>query len=276
MTSSTGTVPGYDRTPLFTRRWAPDGEAARAAVALAHGYAEHCGRYAPMAEALAAHGIALHTYDQRGFGHSGGPTAFVHAFDEYVADFHCFVKDVRRRTEGLLFLMGHSMGGAVAALYCLDHGARPAGLILSSPMLRLPTPRALQEGSLLTSRVAPALPTIHLERGAISRDSAVVDEALRDPLNYTGRIKAGTGAAMIRATRRIEAQMERLTVPFLVFHGTGDRLTDPAGSRALYRRARSTDKTLTLYEGFYHETFNDPGGERILEDLAAWLSERIA
>jgi alpha-beta hydrolase superfamily lysophospholipase len=272
----TAVQPGYDRTPLFVRRHTPgDGSAPRAVVVLVHGYAEHGGRYAPLAEHLTGRGLALVAYDQRGYGRSGGPTALVRSFDEYVADLHAVVQYARAEHAGVpLFLMGHSMGGAVVLLYCLDHGARPAGLVLSSPMVRLPTPRALQRASRVIGRLAPALPTVPLERDALSRSEAVVQQVENDPLCYTGLIKARTGAEMVRATQRLDAQMHRLTVPYLLIHGTADRLTDPEGSRALHARARSDDRTFSVHEGFYHETFNDPGGERVLGEIADWLDER--
>ena len=269
-------LPGYGRTPLFLRTWRPrDGSTARATVLLVHGYGEHSGRYDVLARPLAERGLAVFAYDQRGYGRSGGSPALPRAFDEYVADLHAVVQHVRSEPpDGPLFLMGHSMGGAVALLYVLDHGAAPAGLVLSSPMIRLPTPRLLQRAAEPLGRLAPALPAAPLDPYAISRDPAVVEAAKNDPLCYDGLIKARTGAAMGRATRRLGAQMHRLARPFFVFHGTADRLTDPDGSRALYARARSTDKTLRLYDGFYHESFRDPGGERVRADVADWLGER--
>lgn len=274
--SHTAVLPGYDGTPLFVRRWPPEREAPRATVLLVHGYAEHSGRYEALAARLTARGFALAAYDQRGFGRSGGPPALVRSFDEYVADLHAVVRHVRSSEHRAhpLFLMGHSMGGAVVLLYVLDHGARPAGLILSSPLVHLPTPRLLWPVARLAGRLAPALPTVYLERDAISRDPSVVAEVLNDPLCYTGRIKARTGAELLRATRRLRDEGHRLGRPFLLVHGTADRITAPSGSRALYARARSDDKTLALYNGFYHETFNDPGGERVLIGMADWLDER--
>lgn len=268
-------LPGYDRTPLFLRQWHPPDGPARATVLLVHGYAEHSGRYEPLAGWLSRHDITLVGFDLRGHGRSGGASVFVHSFDEYVADLHCAVRYARRHTAAPLFLMGHSMGGAVVLLYCLDHGARPAGLVLSSPLLRLPAPGPLQHASRMIGRLAPALPTIPLEREALSRDASVVQAVAADPLYYTGRIKARTGAEMVRASRRLDAQMHRLSLPFFLFHGTGDRLTDPDGSRDLYSRARSADKTLTLLTGFYHETFNDPGGGRVLAQTAEWIEKRL-
>jgi alpha-beta hydrolase superfamily lysophospholipase len=274
----TATLPGYDRTPLFLRAWPARGGTGaelRGAVVLVHGYAEHSGRYDGVARALTEQGLTVYAYDQRGHGRSGGPTALPRAFDEYVADLHAVVRHARSEHPAVpLFLMGHSMGGAVILLYVLEHGAAPAGLVLSSPMIRLPTPRLLQRAAEPLGRLAPALPTAPPDPSAISRDPAVVEDVTNDPLCYSGFVKARTGAAMGRATRRLDAQMHRLALPFFVFHGTADRLTEPAGSRALARRARSTDKTLRLYDGFYHESFRDPGGERILTDVADWLGER--
>ncbi len=276
---TTASLYTHDGLRLFCRRWRPE-VPARAAVLVVHGYAEHSGRYAHVARHLSAQGFAVYAYDQRGYGRSEGRRAFVQAFDTYVADLH----DVRRRVEAEragsepLFLMGHSMGGAVCTLYCLDHGARPAGLVLSSPAVRVDPDLSpwLRRGARLIGRVAPRLPTVRLNHGTLSRDDAVVAAVKADPLVYHGRTLARTGAELLSAGRRIEENAARLSLPLLVFHGTADCLIDPSGSRVLYDKAASADKTLHLYDGYYHETMNDLGRERVLDDLAAWLEARVS
>ena len=274
--SYTGTLKTHDGLTLFTQRWEPEG-APKAAVALVHGYAEHSDRYAHVAAFLTERGYAVHSYDQRGYGRSEGRRAYVDTFDQYVVDLHSFMQAVRERAPGQpVFLLGHSMGGAVCATYCVDHGARPKGLALSSAALKVSADLAplLQRSAQLAGRLAPTLPTIRLPRGLISRDAAVVARAEADPLCYHGRLPARTGAELLRASRHLYENLERLTLPLLLFHGTADGLTDPDGSRATYRRARSADKSLKLYDGLLHETLNEPEQGQVLADLAAWFDAR--
>lgn len=275
---ATSSLQTYDGLRLFRQRWGPMSE-ARGAVLLVHGYAEHSGRYRHVAERLGREGLAVYAYDQRGYGRSEGRRAFVRAFDQYVVDLHDVWQRVRAEASAgrPLFLMGHSMGGLVCALYVLDHGARPAGLVLSSPAVRVDPDVSpwLQKAARLVSLLAPRLPTAPVKEGTLSRDPEVVAATQADPLNYHGRTLARTGAELLRAGRRVEQNAARLTLPLLVFHGTGDRLIDPSGSQVLYHKATSPDKTLRLYDGYFHETMNDLGRARVLDELAAWLGRRV-
>ncbi len=279
---ATGSLRTFDGLTLFTQRWLPPDEtpetpartAPRAAVLVVHGLAEHSGRYASLARHLAGRGYAVFAYDHRGHGASHGPRAYVHNFDAYVADLHRAHRHVEAQTGGApLFLMGHSMGGAVAALYVLDHGARPAGLILSSPTLRVTggLSPALRRLAGPVGRWLPHLPTLAVDPRARSRDPETRRAFEADPLCYKGPVPARLGAEMLRAGRRIRARMDRLTCPLLVLQGTADRLVDPEAGRALYHCARSGDKALLLYEGFYHETLNEPERAHVHADLATWL-----
>ncbi len=275
--TATGSVTTGDGTRLFTQRW--EAHAAHAAMLLVHGYAEHSGRYAHVAGYLNAHDVSVYTYDQRGFGRSDGRRALVTSFDQLLDDLQCVIDRTRRRLsdDAPLFLMGHSMGGAVCALYAIERSQAFQGLILSSPAVEVDDDIApvLRHLAGVIGRLVPTLPTIRTPDDAISRDPAVIAAAEADPLNYHGRVLAGTGAAFIRAARRIQTHMAAIALPLLVFHGTADKLTDPAASRMLYEHARSPDKALNLYDGLYHETLNEPEKEQVLEDIVEWLQARI-
>ena len=115
-----------------------------------------------------------------------------------------------------------------------------------------------------------------LESAAISRDPAVVMAYVNDPLVYTGRISARLGAELLWAIEvSIPASLSKISLPLLIMHGTADRLSDPQGSRTLYGKVSSQDKSLRFYEGFYHEIFNDPERAAVFADLIEWLNRRV-
>jgi alpha-beta hydrolase superfamily lysophospholipase len=266
-----------DGLRLHTQYWSPS-SAPKATVALVHGYGEHCGRYDHVAKTFLERETAVYAYDQRGYGRSDGPRAYVDSFEKYLDDLARFLEYVRSRQPNCpLFLFGHSMGGLVVLKYALERQPSVRGLLLSAPAIEINPDLAplLRRLAHWIGRLFPRLPTTRSPEGAISRDPAVVEEAQNDPLNYHGRVLARTGAEMLRAGEEVRDSLHELNTPFLVLHGTADTLASPEWSRRLYERAATTDKTIQLYEGLYHETFNEPEQDEVLADLGDWLCERI-
>lgn len=258
---------------LFERAWLPDG-APKAVIAIVHGYAEHSGRYEHVAERLVARGCAVYALDLRGHGRSEGRRVFIRSVDEHLADIDRFLSLVRERQPALpLFLLGHSMGGTVVASYLVTGERDLSGAILSAPAIRSQRGSSAIARAVLSilARLFPRLPVARLDSAEISRDPQVVARYDADPLVYRGRMPAGTIAALVRAARKVRADMETISLPLLLMHGTLDTLADPEGSRELYEQAATTDKTLKLYEGLYHEIFNEPEQDDVLGDLVEWL-----
>ncbi|NTX31728.1 alpha/beta hydrolase, partial [Burkholderia pyrrocinia] len=263
-------------------RWpAGDGTAPpRATIALVHGLAEHAGRYAALAGRLNAAGIDVLAIDLRGHGQSPGKRAWVERFDGYLNDADALVAEATRGNTPL-FLMGHSMGGAVAALYAIERaparGHALTGLVLSSPALApgRDVPRWMLAVSRVISRAWPTFPAIRIDAALLSRDPAIVAANRADPLVHHGAVPARTGAEILDAMARIERGRGALRVPVLVYHGTEDKLTEPDGSRAFGARVGSPDRTLTLYEGGFHETMNDLERDRVIDALIAWIHARM-
>jgi alpha-beta hydrolase superfamily lysophospholipase len=274
--TSTDSLLTNDGLQLHTQQWATEQTAA--IVVLVHGYGEHCDRYGHVAQTLVEEGAAVFAYDQRGYGRSEGTRAYVDAFDDYLDDLSLVLHRVRTQSPDLpLFLFGHSMGGLVVLKYVLDRSPSVRGLMLSAPAIEINPDLAplLRKLARVLGRIAPRLPTTRSPEGAISRDPSVVEEAQQDPLNYHGRVLARTGAEMLRAGDDVRGRLDALRTPFLLLHGTADRLANPKWSKRLYERAAAEDKTLHLYDGLYHETFNEPEQDAVLSDLGAWIRSRI-
>lgn len=279
MQHDASTLTTDDGLTLATRRWIPRGR-PKAVVALVHGISEHSGRYAHVATHLMLHGYAVHAFDLRGHGRSEGePRVYVESFDAYVDDLALFLDYVRADAPRLpLFLYGHSLGGAIAAYYVTERGTDGlAGLVLSSAALKIPADLSpiLQKAAGVLSRFVPKLPLTKLDTSDLSRDPAVVRAYEQDPLVYHGGVRPRVGAEILRVTDHVQAHTDAFTLPLYLYHGTADKVTDPEGSRLLHDRAPSDDKKLTLYDGFYHETHNEPGRERVLTDLTDWLDAHV-
>lgn len=280
-TYSESRLQASDGLSLHVHRWQPetDGEPLRAVVAIVHGMGEHGGRYARLAEHFATHGIATVTYDLRGHGRSGGARVFVNHFDEYLDDTEIFLTQVRT-TYGPtpLFLLGHSMGGAIAALFTITRApANVRGLMLSSPALAPGEPVAawMVTAGRWVSRWLPKVPVFKIDPAMIARDEAVVAAAKKDPLNAYRGTPARTAAELLDAMARIHANANALHLPLYIFHGTADRLTAPWASEQFHDNAASQDKTLRLYPGHFHETLNDLDREKVINELTTWLLQHL-
>jgi acylglycerol lipase len=274
-THEEGTLTAQDGTLLYTQSW----RAARpkAIVVLIHGIAEHSARYRHVGNFFAESGYTVHTMDLRGHGRSPGKRILIRQMDEYSRDVATFLSWIRQQDgDRPLFLFGHSMGGLIVTYYVLNQRPVLRGVVLSGPALQLESvsPLVLTVGRVL-AQFFPAAPMKTLDSTAISRDPTVVAAYATDPLVYHGSIPAATGLAMVNAVADINSKMEAFELPLLIVQGAADRLVDPEGSKQLYARAGSTDKTLKLYPGLYHEVLNEPEKEEIMAEIVAWFDKRV-
>lgn len=270
------TLEGVGGTRLFVRAWLPEGDAERVAV-IAHGLAEHSGRYEHVAGRLAERGFAVYALDHRGHGHSPGPRANIRRFELVTGDLHRLMETAATEHPGRpLALIGHSMGGAIALGCALSHPGTFRLLVLSAPLLSIgddvPAVKVLIVR--LLSAILPNAGAMTLPAETISRDPAVVRAYEQDPLVYRGSIPARTLAELFNATRRFPAAVTALEAPVLVLHGTGDSLVPLASIEPVLKRLGPVDQTVYRYEGLYHEVFNEPERERVIGDMLEWLEAR--
>lgn len=268
------TLTGSGGIDLYYAEWLHD--APNALVFVVHGLADHLGRHRPLIERLTGRGYSVAGIDLRGHGKSAGARAFVGAFDLYVSDITLAVLRARRQNPNVpLVVFGHSMGALIALLYDVMVKPDLQGLILSSGAFILPDNLVLQKASGIIGALAPRLPTAKIDASKLSRDASVVRAANADPLYFSGRLPARTAAELVSAAEIAREHAPEIATPVLLFHGTADRVTSPAGSELIYDSLSSPDKTLHLFQRLYHETFNEPEKDEVFELIETWLAERF-
>ena len=169
------------------------------------------------------------------------------------------------------------MGGLIGAIYLLDHQDDLTGAIISAPSVVVPdniTPMTLTMSRLL-SKAAPKFGVTALDPNRISKDQKVVEAYINDPLVYNGKVTARLGAEMLKAMQRIEAQAAAIQLPLLIVQGGADSMVSPEGARMLHNKVSSTDKTLKVFEGLYHEVFNEPEHPTVLAFVEGWLAAHL-
>jgi alpha-beta hydrolase superfamily lysophospholipase len=254
-----------DGTRLYYRAWS-NGPDSRGQIVVAHGYAEHSGRYGHVAAALTEAGFNVWALDHRGHGQSEGERGNIESVWTAVADLDLFVDLVRgAEPDGPLFLLGHSMGGLIAAAYAEEHQDRLSGLALSGALLHIaPEVVALAD--------VEEIPDLGLA-DAVSSDPRVVQAYKDDPLVYLGPPPRG----FLKAAGQVEEVRQRLgelTVPILAMHGSADLLVSPQALRDLVAAVASEDLTTVLWPGLWHEIFNEPAQKDVIGFLVRWLIER--
>ncbi len=267
-----GRLPSFDGTPLFYRRNVP--ENPKGHLILAHGFSEHSGRYAHVADYLGNRGYAVWAMDNRGHGRSGGQRGHVDEYGDYVKDLLAFHGEVARESgEARPFLLGHSNGGLIALRFALAHAPLLRGLVLSDPLLQLSkaVPALKLFAGRVIARFAPrySMPN-DLEPAELTQDPAMMEAYLADPVIFHV-VSVGWFAQMKKASADARARGKELTLPFLLLLGGADPVCSGAAGRAFFESAASKDKTLKVYEGFRHEILNELGRERVFADLSAWL-----
>lgn len=277
--STLTTFVAADGDNLAIQDWPLDpGQRLRGVVLLVHGLGEHAGRYEELARQLNRRGFAVRGYDQYGHGESGGVRGGLPSDDRLVDDLADVLASTRARMprQAPLILLGHSLGGAVAATLVARGLARIDGLVLSSPALDLGL-GTLQKCLLaVLPRLAPNLRLHNSVRPHwLSHDPAVVRAYQQDRLVHH-RISARLARFLDGAGREVLQAAPRWPVPTLLLYGGADRIVRPQGSAAFARAAPPGRVTAYGFEALYHEVFNEREREPVYARLQQWLDRCFA
>ena len=270
---------GEGGVALFHRVWSPlESGAPCGQVVIAHGLGEHSGRYEHVGKFLAGHGFLVRALDHRGHGRSEGTRAHVEQFDHFVSDLERFRNFAAQEMPGPpMFVLGHSLGGAVVLAHGIDYPSGWDGIVLSGPAVdpRHGVSKALIAVGRFASLVAPRLGAVRLDVSKVSRDPAVVAAYIADPLVHHGKVSARLGAELLARSDRFRADAPKLMAPLLLQLGLADELVDPTGAQELFPLFGSADKTLKTYPGLAHEIYNEPEQVTVLQDLVTWLRDHV-
>uniref|UniRef100_A0A9L0TK56 Monoglyceride lipase n=1 Tax=Equus caballus TaxID=9796 RepID=A0A9L0TK56_HORSE len=254
----------------------------RALIFVSHGAGEHCGRYDELAQMLVGLGLLVFAHDHVGHGQSEGERMVV-------SDFHVFVRDVLQHVDIMqkdypgipVFLLGHSMGGAIVILTAAERPGHFSGMVLISPLV-LANPESATTFKVLAAKVLNlVLPNMSLgpiDASMLSRNKTEVDLYNADPLICRAGLKVCFGIQLLNAVSRVERALPKLTLPFLLLQGSADRLCDSKGAYLLMESSKSQDKTLKIYEGAYHVLHKElpEVTNSVFREINMWVSQRTA
>lgn len=272
-----GYLKGVRDTDIFYQYWLPEGE-PKATLLVVHGVREHSGRYMNVVKHLVPSGYGVYGIDHIGHGKSDGERVYVERFQDYTKTLKkCFDMIREWQPERPIFLIGHSMGGLISTAFLLEHQDELSGAVLSAPSIKVSdnTSQAIIFVGKLLSIIMPKAGLIKLDAERISRDPAVVDAYINDSLAYTGKITARLGAEILKTMQRVTEQATKIRLPIMIVQGSDDKVVDPRGAQLLYDLVTSEDKTIKIYDGLYHEVFNEPEHEQVLNDVKTWLEAHL-
>ncbi|KUH94368.1 alpha/beta hydrolase [Mycobacterium sp. IS-3022] len=276
-TRSEHTFAGVGGVRIVYDVWTPDGD-PRGVVVLCHGYAEHARRYDHVAARFGEAGLVTYALDLRGHGRSGGKRVYLRNIGEYTEDFRSLVGLAAAEHPQLpRIVVGHSMGGGVVFAYGVEHPGDYTAMVLSGPAVYAQD--AVSSFMIAVAKVVgsilPGLPVEQLPTEAVSRDPEVVAAYMADPMVHHGKLPAGIAKALIKVGESMPQRASALTAPLLVVHGEQDKLIPVAGSRHLLECVGSGDAHLKVYPELYHEVFNEPERDLVLDDVTSWIEAKL-
>ncbi|MHA1357658.1 MAG: lysophospholipase [Candidatus Helarchaeota archaeon] len=270
-----GKFQSNDGLQLYFQSWRPD-DAPKAVVQIIHGFGEHSGRYMNVVNALLPRGYVIYADDHRGHGLSEGIEMYVKKFDNYVEDQKIFFDLIKEKEPNLPhFILGHSMGSVIAALYVVKYPAGIQGLVLSGAATHNRTLKGIMKAfaKFLGTIAGKMRMNVDLADG-LSHDPEVVQAYRDDPLVHK-KTTIRLGAEFARGIDKARKFLGDITVPTLVQSGGDD--PEMLGAEQFKDLLKVEDKTIKIYDGLFHEIYNETKAERkvVLKDLGDWLDDHL-
>jgi alpha-beta hydrolase superfamily lysophospholipase len=266
---------GYKSIRLHGRHWAS--EKPEAVILIVHGFGEHCGRYAGMAEYYLSRGFSVLSYDHRGHGLSEGKRGLLLSWSEFREDLHAAENEAVKRYPAVpLFILGHSLGGTMVLDYLISSDNHPRGAIISAPALGTPgISHFLLTAAKILSVIAPGLTlSTGLDSDSISRDPEECRKYREDTLVHD-KASMKMGSELTAVQKRIFESAGSLNCPLLICYGSQDTIAPHEPIELIFEKAGSADKELKIFENAFHEMHNDTIRDEVYRVYADWISARI-
>lgn len=269
----------FDGMKLSGYLWEPE-DKPKALINLIHGFGEYCDRYDHWAMKFTEKGFVVHAIDYRGHGKSDGRRGYVSSFDHYLNDVDILIKESKKLYPELpQFIYGHSLGGNIVTNYILKRKNNFVGAVISSPWYQLAfDPSAL---SLLLARVIKRVfpkftQNAKLDVKSLSHEQDLVNKYLTDPLVHE-KISVRMFFEIYNAGQWVLNNPDKLNLPVLLQHGTGDSITSYKASKEFFDKAKSLDKDIEYkeWEGLYHELHNEVERDEIFEYVNNWINKKL-
>ncbi len=262
---------------IFYQYWLPQNK-PRAILLINHGLNEHCGRYHEMALYFTEKGFGVFGFDNIGHGKSNGTRSYVKDYPSFINPILTYLGMINEWHPDLpVYLVGHSMGGLIGASFLIDHQDKVSGAILSGSLVMVPeyvSKLTVKIGTII-SRIFPKLRLLGIEKVWLSQDPEVVTNYINDPLVYNGKSTARISSVLNNGISYVADRGSSITVPVLLLHGGDDRICDPSWSTYLHNLISSQENQLIIYDGLYHEIYNEPERERVYKDVLNWLEGQL-
>lgn len=265
---------------VFCKCWPTPHKQPSKLVFICHGLGEHSGRYMFIVDELVKERYYVFTHDHVGHGKSEGTRVHIDDFNIYTQDIVQHVIQVKNNFPGIpCFVVAHSLGGAITILTCLDHPDLFNAAVLIAPAIEADPAIATPFRKLMARFVSKIFPQLHvstLVEEMISRNKEAIEDYKSDKLCFKGEIKAKMGYMMMEAFEEIERRRGEFNLPYLLQHGTADSVCRLEASKIFHLHTTSSDKTLTEYEGAYHQIFREPEGQgdESIKEVVTWIVSR--
>jgi alpha-beta hydrolase superfamily lysophospholipase len=272
-----GTFKGFDDAELFFQTWPVS--APKSIILGIHGLGEHSGSYKYLAQGLEKSPYQLIVSDLRGHGRSAGKRG-VGSVDEYILDIRLFVNVVQKRYPNLpLFFLGHSMGGLILTKLLIRNGSMGAlGGVLSSPLygVTVKVSAIKEKSATFLNAIAPNLTLANeIPNENLTHDKAIVEEYENDHLRHN-RITPKLYTNMVESFDYVFKNADKITLPILMQQSGDDKVVSQPKGEEFFNLLTTRDKEKIVYEGYYHEIYNETGRQKPFTDLIRWLDKHRA
>lgn len=250
-----------------------------AVIVIVHGFAEHLARYNYFVEKLNQNRIACYRFDNRGHGKSGGAILDVESYNDFINDADLIVQKAKTEFPELpVFMLGHSMGGFIAALYGESFKDRLAGQILSGAATDEPSAinSALKTVINIGNKLFPKLRIKNDLSALISRDEEVIRQYRNDPLVHDRATIRFYKQFVIEGMTKLKNNAKEYSYDCLILHGRDDKIISFKSSENFYNNISSKNKQIKIYDNLYHEILNEAEKDTVINDILIWVKDKAA